>query len=180
MTAYYILLSIPIFLKIALFAIGKDNILQKEDYLKSEKKIIAIFFISFFLLLALRRQDIGIDLKNYITMFKGVKGLKYSELTRFNIEPGYSALNKFILDIKNDFQLFLAVVAFITVLPLGILYYKESKNALISIGIFINLPVFNMYFSGLRQSIAIAVSVLAFYCVKKKIGMVFIMCLFGI
>lgn len=178
MTAYYILLSLPVFLKFALLINGKDNILQKEDYIKEEKKIIAVFFILFFLLLALRRQDIGIDLKNYITMFKRVRGLKYSELTRFRTELGYSALNKFILDIKNDFQLFLAVVAFITVLPLGLLYYKESENALVSIGIFINLSVFNMYFSGLRQAIAIAISVLAFYCVKNKKLIWFLLCVF--
>lgn len=178
MSVYYILLGIPVFLKIMLLSFGKDNVLKKDDYLKAERKIIAVFFIIFFFILALRRKDIGVDLSNYELYFKRNVGLSYSDLTRFKTEYGYSALNKFVMDIHNDFQFYLVVVAFITVLPLGLLYYKESENALLSIGIFINLSVFNMYFSGLRQAIAIAISVLAFYCVKNKKLIWFLLCVF--
>ena len=178
MSVYYILLGTPVLLKIMLLFLGKDNVLKKNDYLKAEKKIIAVFFIIFFFILALRRKDIGVDLSNYEFYFKRNAGLSYSDLTRFKTEYGYSALNKFVMDIHNDFQFYLGVVAFITVLPLGILYYQESENALLSIGIFINLSVFNMLFSGLRQSIAIAISVLAFYCVKNKKLLWFLLCVF--
>lgn len=178
MTAYYILLGIPVFLKIVLLAFEKDNILKKEEYLKAERKIIVAFFIMFFVILALRRKDIGIDLLNYESIFFRASKLPYNRLERINIEYGYSVFNKFIADISNQFQFFLGVVAFITVLPLGILYYKESENALVSIGVFINLSVFNMLFSGLRQSIAIAISVLAFYCVKNKKLVWFLLCVF--
>lgn len=178
MSAYYTLLGIPIFLKIALFSFRKDNSLKKDDYLQSERKITVVFFILFFIILALRRKDIGIDLSNYEVYFKRSAVLNYKALTHLDIEYGYLVLNKFISNINNNFQFYLGVVAFITVLPLGILYYKESENALVSIGIFINLSVFNMLFSGLRQSIAIGIGVFAFYCAKNKKKLKFLLCVF--
>lgn len=180
MTAYYILFGIPIVIRIIYILGDKRHGLEipAEQATKQNRKIILAFFILYFIMIAVRRDDIGVDLANYKYMFNRVEGLDYKELTRFKTEYGYSALNKFIGDISNNFQFYLGVVAFITVLPLGILYYRESENALVSIGIFANLSVFNMLFSGLRQSIAIGIGIFAFYCVKNKSPIKFLLCVF--
>lgn len=180
MTIYYVLFGIPLLVKLVYILGNKRNRLEvpTEQAIKQNQIIIIVFFIIYFIMLAVRRDDIGVDLTNYKYMFNRVAGVDYKDLTKFKTEYGYSALNKFLGSINNNFQFYLGVVAVITVLPLGILYYKESENALVAIGIFANLSVFNMLFSGLRQSIAIGIGVFAFYCAKNKKNLKFLLCVF--
>lgn len=168
MTAYYILIGIPVLLQLFLTLKNSTGQLLKVKKNNASRAVIITFFVIFFLLLIFRRQDIGIDLSNYKNMFKRVYYLSFSELLKLKTELGYLILNKVVSKIYNNFQFFMGVVAFITVLPLGILYAKESENALLSIAVFLNLTVFNMLFSGLRQSIAIALAVPIYYFTKNK------------
>ena len=176
MLAYYILLGTPLFLKLIYSLSGQGRTLERKEILKENEKITAVFFLIFILLLSLRRKDIGIDLTNYEFYFNKIKYFNWSELADYYLEYGYVLFNKVVSCFSDNFQFFLAVTALISVLPLAMLYCKESENAILSIGIFINLSVFTMLFSGLRQSLAIAMAVPAYYCVKKKKILLFLLC----
>ena len=180
MLAYYLLLGIPILFEVVLLFNSSNelNAITEEKRIESERKIIVVFFIIFFLLLAFRSKDIGTDLDNYEYYFFKAKNMKWSAITDYTDEPFYMYLNKLVSILGGDFQFFLAIVAFITVLPFAIFYYKESENALLTITIFINVSIFTMFFSGLRQTIAFSIGIIAFYYVKQKKKLKFLILVF--
>lgn len=85
-----------------------------------------------------------------------------------DIEIGYALLNKFISLFTNNFQYVIAITAIITLIPIWLVYSKESEDAYISISLFIMLPTFAMTFSGLRQAVAISIGFIAYEFVKSK------------
>lgn len=160
MIPYFILVIIPIM--IAILEMNK----------KSEKnKSIVLFFLIMFILLSLRNIKCGIDLSNYNYFFKQNSKMTFEELIRFygiNGEVLYHLLNKIISLVTNDFQIFLTIIAAICMIPIAILYKKESKNPILTIGLFLTVAPFSMFFSGLRQSIAMAIVIIAFKFIKEK------------
>ena len=162
MIPYIILISVPIILYILL-----NNYLSKES---TNKIIITVFFGILFILLAFRNIDIGIDLTNYKYYFETSSSMTFNEiLTSENqIEKGYILLTKIVTLFTDNFQLFLIIVALLVLVPIYNLYKKNVSKSLIAIIIFVNMSTFAIIFSGLRQSIAIALGVLAYKYVKEK------------
>ena len=150
------------------FSFYGSNVLNYEQKIKNEKRITVVFFFIFFLILAFRSVDIGIDLNNYEYYFESIKMTSWSDLSNLEVELLYVVLNKIVSSIGGDFQFFLAVVALICVFPFAYFYYKESENAMLTIAIFVNVSIFTMFFSGLRQAISFSVGIIAFYCVRNK------------
>lgn len=177
MLAYYLLLGIPVLLEI-INSFNTSNDLDKTRKIKSEKKIVMVFFVIFFLILSFRSIDVGVDLPNYKYYFSKFGRMNWSLIWDESREPFYAVLNKFVSSIGGDFRFFLVAVAFITVAPFAFFYYKECENAMLTISIFINVSIFTMFFSGLRQAIAFSLGIIAFYCVKNKKRIAFLLCVF--
>ena len=49
-----------------------------------------------------------------------------------------------------------------------VLYMKESNHNLLTIALFMGLAPFSMFFSGLRQSIAMGIGAICYLCCKEK------------
>jgi len=160
MFPYFILVIIPII--IAIFEMDK----------KSEKnKSIVTFFLIMFVLLSLRNIKCGTDLSNYKYFFKENSKMSFEKLIEFYSESGeilYHLFNKVIFLVTNDFQIFLTIIAAICMIPIAIFYKRESKNPILTIGLFLTVAPFGMFFSGLRQSIAMAIVIMAFRFIKEK------------
>ncbi len=168
MTAYYILLGVPAI--IALF-VGYRNseITDIKTKINNGRIITVAFFAIYLLMLILRDKSIGTDIDGYLEYFNIIKKSSWRGLSRAtDLEIGYVILNKIISVFTDNEQIFLGVIAVITVLPISFFYYKESENAILSAVIFANMAVFPMMFSGLRQAIAMGLAIPAFYCVKHK------------
>lgn len=170
MLPYYVMLAAPI-------AYAGFQLLLRERRFAVNKNIpILIFFTLYFLLLALRGRDVGSDLYVYLTNFKRMSWTAWGSITEIEEDVGYAALVKLVSELSgNQRQIFVAVVAAITVIPVMILYYKEAEDPLTTIALFLTFPVFIMNFSGLRQAIAIAIGVPAFYAVQKKRRLLFLL-----
>ena len=158
MAAYIILVAVPILFQIYF---------RKR---RNTKIIITSFFIILIGILAFRSISVGIDLANYIPWFKLLHNTPWENVADAitDVEPGFLFLTKFISVFSGNEQVYLAVVACIVVVPLFILYYRESEDPLLSISIFLILPNFCMLFSGLRQAIAISLGVPVYYLARKK------------
>lgn len=169
MFAYIILILVPIMMyALAIKDRSKAKIFP-NIMSNTNKKVLWVFFLILFFLLAFRSFKVGTDLANYIPRFQAISNMSWNEIfSNQHWEIGYAILNKLVSIFSKAPQVFLTIVAGITIIPLAILYCRESENSLLSISLFLILPNFCMLFSGLRQAIAIGLGVPAYYLARKK------------
>lgn len=137
--------------------------------------IVPVFFFLLFLLLSLRNETIGRDIVNYHNSFIAFSLLDFRDLWSTGTEPLYVLLNWIVGRFTDDFQIFLTIVAAITVLPVAKIYSEDKQYGFLKIVLFMNMTVFIMMFSGLRQAIAISVSMVAYSFVRKKKPLLFLL-----
>lgn len=129
---------------------------------------VPIFFFIVWLLLACRSVDVGIDTSVYKQMFDFYSKQSFAYLFNDDPEPLYRLLNWLVGRFTDDFHIYLAIVAAITVIPIYVLYKQDRRHSYLKIVLFANLSVFVMLFSGLRQAIAMSIGLIAYSFVKKK------------
>lgn len=165
MLPYFVLILIPI-----LFSLFPGSREVKT------KRISYSFFVCLVFMLALRAITVGNDTAGYAALFDSVKRSSWGALKYFDYEYGFILLTKLISLITGEGQVYLAVMALLTVLPFALFYGKESKNALLTVALFLVMPVFQMMFSGIRQALAVSVGIMAFYFAKNKRPLYFVLC----
>lgn len=141
---------------------------ERKEEISKQNCILTFFFVMLFMILALRDESIGRDLKNYKFYFEKFSTLDFRGVFQEKRDVLYVFLNWMVARYTDDYQVFLAVVALITVLPVAVVYNKDKQHSFLKIVLFMNMSTFIMLFSGLRQSIAISVGVIAYEFVKRK------------
>ena len=136
---------------------------------------VPIFFVLLWLLLAFRSVDVGKDTSNYQYYFE-----KYSNQSREQLLDGspeflFRFLNWLVGQVTDNFQIYLAIVAAINVIPIAVLYAKDRRHSYLKIVLFVNMSVFIMLFSGIRQFLAMSIGLIAFHFVQRKRPVVFLM-----
>lgn len=154
-----------------------------KDLQKRSGAICIFGFIFIFLILALRHWSMGVDLGYYTRNYVGYGGgyiPSFERLNQYswldiikmkdflNYEKGYIIFNKLVGSIHNDKQFLLGVCAFINASVTAVFIYKNSKLPFLSWIVLLGLPVFLMFFSGLRQDLAISITMMSVYWIKKK------------
>ena len=168
MFAYVLMLLLPVVVFATIILVGHRG----ECFLtaKEQSILIGVFFVAFFLLLALRAENVGVDLWNYIDKYHKIASSDFPKIwaNSANVDVGYGILNKLMSMLGVNDRAFIVLIALFSTFPIAWLYMKESDNWMLTISLFIILPIFSMCFSGLRQALAIAVVPLQFYFAKKK------------
>ena len=137
---------------------------------------MGVFFSILFIILAFRSITVGVDLVRYKVHFNTYIFTAFNKIIDIDHEVGYGYLNKIVGIITDDFQIFLAIVALIVIIPIYLLYRKEKNHKFLILIIFLNMATFPMIFSGLRQAIAISIGVLAYlFIIQKKYIAFFLM-----
>ena len=166
MLPYYALIFIPL-----LFAFFYELFYERFGN-KGKKKnyTIIIFFIIYCILLAFRSANIGADVLRYFEHYNIVKSYSFSQVIRVyqNSDLGYFIFTKLLAIVFSHRQWLLIIVALFTTIPMATMYYRESENSLVSIALFMVMPIFQMNFSGLRQAMAISFIVPAMYAVRDR------------
>ena len=155
---------------------GMARFLKRKDERKYNKALFVVSSIVVVLILGLRHPSMGNDLRyqssnGYLGAFDSIVSYPWSSilyLKIMNFEQGFIIYNKLVGFLGTDRQMFLFVTAAVSVVP--IMYYlsKNSQNMLLSIIIYLGLPVFLICFSGLRQAIAIGITSLSMIYIKEK------------
>lgn len=170
MIPYFLLLLIPLTIQSSLKHFNKAICIGGSKRKATADNIaLPSFFILFVVLLALRDETVGRDLSNYKIIFNAIgNGVLFE--TYYGIsEPVFQIYNWFIYNyISTNFQVFIAITAVVTVLPIAYVYCKEKNNGYIKIALFVNMSTFIMLFSGIRQAIAMAAGILAYQFLKDK------------
>lgn len=141
---------------------------ERKEEISKQNCILTVFFVMLFMILALRDESIGRDLKNYKFYFENFSTFDFRGVFEGKRDVLYVFLNWMVARYTNNYQVFLVIVALITVFPIAVVYNKDKQHSFLKIVLFMNMSTFIMLFSGLRQSIAIAVGVIAYEFVKRK------------
>jgi len=132
-------------------------------------------FLLIWLIQGLRHETVGVDSYNSYRPF--FDNLTVSSQNLLNIrESGSGFENGFILFSKfikyffsNDVQLYILLCSFVSLFPIAYLIYKHSPNIELSFIVYTSFILYHFGFSGIRQTIAIGITVLSFnFIVKKK------------
>lgn len=168
MTVYYLLfLSFPVF-----------YILFSKVAIWGNPKLIraCIYGVLIFCILAFRHPSMGVDLGyarsgGYLWSFQILSNFSFSEILNLqhflHYEKGYILFNWLLSFLGNDYQILLIASAFLSVVPIMVLFYKESVSLELSYIIYLSLQSFIICFSGLRQGIAIGICMIAFLFIQK-------------
>ena len=170
MIPFYLLPVIPL---IAYYQASQTKLRERKN-----EVAVGVFFLLLFFLLALRSESVGSDTPAYQYYFDTIAAENFSEIFSHQIEGGYALLNKAVSLFTDNFQIFLTVTAAICVFPIYFVYKRNVKNAGLTIILFMNMSVFVMLFSGIRQATAISLGLLAFNFMQNKKPLFFIITVF--
>lgn len=168
MLPYYLLIMLPFFCE------WVESILRpNREHMFSVKRSnfpIIFFFVIWFIMLALRHSTkCGWDLVNYQYYFYHVADLNFFDIFKFyTTEQLYFVFNWLVSRIYPDFRFFMVFMAFLCTGVVGWFYYKKSEFSLLTILLFITNSCFVMFYSGLRQSLALLLVVPAYYFTIQK------------
>ena len=91
-------------------------------------------------------------------------------------ELGYKVLNKVVSFFSTNNQLFLTIVAILSIAPVGRFIYKNSRMPFLSFIIYIAFNYYSFVFSGLRQAIAYGIIFISYDYIKNRKLAKFLIC----
>lgn len=164
MEVYGVLIAITI----GIYVLFRYGVHYKKEQV--DKISVSFFFIAYLLLLCLRDTTVGVDTKTYIWRFLQLQGMSWENALSYSgkgDEFAFILLNKLVGSIGGE-RLLIAVSSLLIVIPILKLYRDESEGAIFTISFFLISLLFGMFFSGMRQSIAIALGVPTYYFAKER------------
>lgn len=167
MVPYFIMVGVP-----AVLAFYNSQI-RKKTFSKHNIVIDSFFFI-WLLLLLFRSIEVGCDLPVYQYHFQNYAQMSWLQILdkvwREGSELSYIAISKILSYFTGNFQWIMISCACISVIPIWKLYRNEKYFGFLIVVLFINIAPFSMYFSGLRQAMAMAFVAPCYrYCKEKNI-----------
>lgn len=173
MIPYFLLVLVPILA--GTFGQKYRITIDKKRLCETSTISIDVFMLMFLLLLCFRGLQCGSDTNRYLALFEQYRSSSILSFLRAGQhELGYRFLNKLIGSITDNYQSVLIVTSIISVGPLWYFYRQQSEKALLTIAIFLSVAPFMMYFSGIRQAIAMVFVVPCWYASKKRKRLVFL------
>jgi len=165
------------YILLVLFPIGvslyeKYGVWKRERRFLLERDVSSMsllaFFALFLLLLFVRDESVGCDVVNYHYAFRQALKVNFVTLFDCGFEPLFLLFNCLFAWILRFFRLFLIACAILAVVPVAWFYLKKSPMPLLSVALFLGAAPFSFYFSGLRQTIAMAMMIPMFELARQK------------
>ena len=156
-----------------LLALFLLTIIEKK---RSADCVIAAFVCVFLaMLMAFKSTSVGNDTQNYVYFFERLNSLSDWVDSTSRFEVGYQLYCKFISSYIGDYQYMFATTGLICMFCIGRGAMKISPQPTFSMLLFVGLRLYYFFLSGLRQSIAISLVVLAFLALSKRKNIQFIL-----
>lgn len=158
---YWYVVAAAVFGYFLAWAIGKPKCTR-------DRAVIVCFFAAYIASVCFRSPSVGVDTRSYIAYFETGSLLGWDNPYYLgDYELGFQTLSA-VISLFGGAQLFIIVAGLISVIPLAVLYYRESENGLLCCSFFLISLLFEFYFSGIRQGIAIGIGLIAYYFAKRR------------
>lgn len=129
---------------------------------------IAFSFVVLFIVSALRADSVGRDHLTFkLAFLYEISDYRIADLLK-KYEIGWMAVNLFVKDYFNDFQVVVAIAAMLTLYPIYLTMKKMSLHMGFAVLLYFLLFYYCLSFSLIRQFIAISFFVLAVYYFEKN------------
>lgn len=168
MLPYYVAYGVLLIVGVVFFHIG-------YNVPNANKRYCILFAVIWTVLLGFRHPAMGVDLRygyanGYLGRFVLFAEMDWRELLEFHThyEEGYLIFTKLLGYISTNGQFLIFVCGAITIITYALWLHKNSTYPMLSVFILIGLPSFLIAYSGLRQAIAIAITIWAFEMIKRK------------
>lgn len=142
-----------------------ENLILKKN---NHKLFIIGSILGIVLIQGLRADTVGIDLTAYLPAYENVKKINIFSDELKNFERGYIIFSGIFSKLNVNKQIYLTIVSFLSITPIYLMIYKNSKNPLVSILIFILFVFYIFTFSSLRQSLALGMTCFSLKYIKEK------------
>lgn len=117
----------------------------------------------------MRSFSVGVDLKAYEPIFLTTSVSSFKEIINSHKDEWlFYILNWLVSLVGGNFRTFLFLVSISIFVPLALIILKYSKMPYLSLLLFIYLDFFVFTLSGLRQTMAIGVTLISFIYIKKR------------
>lgn len=161
MVIYYVFISL-----VLITAMITNDI---KNYKLKTRIVMTVSSIGIILIQGLRHQSIGHDIQSYLVGLRLSKDMNFlSGDILYNYEIGYSIFLQTLARLEVGDQEFLFLVASIIIIPIAYTIGKKSKIPTLSIIMYICLGFFLFTFSGLRQSIAFAITFFSYNYIENR------------
>lgn len=156
---------------------GKERIAPQNNPV-NRKIFLVISAGLLILIMGLRSQEMGVDLDGYLNSFERLGAQSWSDVLALdsflNYEKGYVLFNRFLWVITEERQILVFVCAVLSLVPMARMIYKNSQDPLLSLIVYVATPAFTIVFSGLRQAVAMGITMWAFEFIKAKRWKIFV------
>lgn len=137
---------------------------------RKNKIVLRCSVIAVFLLLALKNETVGSDISGYKEQYMLCKIMPWDNYSYVYYEHGYLFITKLFAKLGFSFQLFTVVIYAFVCMSLYLFIKRYSVNTTMSMLIFVCYQFFVFYISGLRQTIALSVCMLAYLIFDRSNG----------
>ncbi|SSC12130.1 membrane protein of unknown function [Mesotoga infera] len=142
----------------------------------SKKYLVILVLIAFVLIQAFRSVEVGIDTRSYIKIFTIAKFGNLSTLSAItNFESGFLLFIKIISLFTENTQVFLGVLSVCILATIIYIIYKYSKMPMLSLFLFFAMGFYGFTFSGIRQSLAIALCFASYGFIRSRRPVLFVL-----
>lgn len=140
--------------------------IKKIKYIK--KVYVILISLQLILISGLRDVSVGSDTVNYKSTFYSAQNMSYFKfLNLSDRDYGYYSFHWLFSNIFNNFQVYLILIAILSMSSIGFFIYKNSDHILMSFLIFESL-FFNFFLTGIRQTLAISILLVSWEFIKKR------------
>lgn len=147
-------------------------VLSYEEHGTRKKRVTICCFLSALLLItiaALRGSTVGTDTASYVEDYEKVVSLSWAELFEYYSDnPGYYALSKIFADYGINIQIWFGFVALLYVGSFTRLIKRFAKDVGFSYILFTTLGLYAFSLAGLKQTMAMAITMWSFYFFFNK------------
>jgi len=169
MAAYAIIIFILFFLRFIVF--NKEIMIGKE-----KRNFIILALTPATLVSGFRNEKIGADTASYKSLIADLS--KYNSNVDDRIEKGFVYLSKIIANFTSEGQWLIIIVAVFLSVCIGIFVYKNAKDPFLAILFFITLGLYQFSLTGIRQTIAIGITLLAMELIKNRKFLLFLIAIY--
>lgn len=151
-------------LSISFLIITIIAVVTNLDYKNNTFTLVGGSYI-LFLLASIRHESMGADTMSYMLDFISLNNI--TDPTE-EYEKGFQYFKLFVASFTDNPTLYLMVNSLIFISSVFIFLHRYSKEAFLSIILFVSMGYYQFSFSGLRQSLAMAILLYTYKFIKDK------------